>query len=112
MRHSPMFLCLALSALTACSGDPPTSPSAWVPGDTTPAPAVMTLSGILEITNDDPVRYALRLDNESLVLLIWDAGAFANSLIGERVVARGTYTAKGDFAADNVRRANGKQLPY
>ena len=116
MRRFPtiLFLALSLSFVEACGESSPTGAQVILPGEgVTPDPvSSASIEGILQISDDDPVHYVVRLDDDRLVLLIWDAGAFANALVGERVVARGKYREDGSFAVESLKRTNGKQLPY
>jgi hypothetical protein len=116
MRRFPtiLFLVLSLSLAEACGESSPTAAQVISQGEgVTPGPiSSERIVGILQITDDNPVHYVVRLDDEQLVLLIWDAGAFANSLVGERVEARGKYREDGSFAVESLKRTNGKQLPY
>jgi hypothetical protein len=114
MRRFPTLLFLILCLVAACDDSSPTAAQIILPSDGgAPGPvSSVSLVGILQITDESPVHYVVRLDDDRLVVLIWDAGAFANALVGERVVARGKYTADGSFAVDNLKKASGKQLPY
>ena len=114
MRRFPTRLFLVLCLVAACDDSSPTAAQVILPNDgAAPGPvSSVSLMGILQITDETPVHYVVRLDDDRLVLLVWDAGAFANSLVGERIVARGKYREDGSFAVESLQRANGKQLPY
>jgi hypothetical protein len=102
MRRSPLFLCLALAALSACSDDVPTSPTGYVPNAT--SPDVLSISGFLEVPADDASRYVLRLGNDELIPLICDVASIDATMVGDLVLASGRFNPSGEFVVENLQR--------
>jgi hypothetical protein len=94
MRRPQLFLCIALSALSACSGDSPTNPPLFIPS--AGSPVTQSVTGVLELFADDPAQYAVRMDNGLLVLLISDVATVDASMVGDRVLASGRFISGGD----------------
>ncbi|HEY8175529.1 MAG TPA: hypothetical protein VIF32_07550 [Gemmatimonadaceae bacterium] len=102
MRRSPLFLCLALAALAACSDNFPTSPTSYVPQAT--SPDVLNISGFLEVPADDASRYVIRLGNGEIIPLICDKASIDATMVGDLVLASGRFNPSGEFVVENLQR--------
>ena len=103
MRRSQLLLCLAVFALSACSSDSPASPHGLGIGSPQ-TPVMQSFTGVLELTADDEPRYAVRLGNDVVVLLIVDNATMDVTMVGDQVLASGRFAANGEFIVERLQR--------
>ena len=106
MHRSQLLLSIALVALAACNGEAPTNPPIFVPGPETTAS--QNLEGVLASTNEDPISYFIRRDDESIVYLIVGDVMLEDGMIGERVWATGKFSPNGEFIVERLQRIGEK----
>ena len=106
MHRSPLVLVLTLVAVTACSNDSPTNPPLFIPDAA--SPTSQFLQGVLQVTEDDPPRYAIMSEDRGLVYLLCENIVMDEALLGEEVFARGRYSQDGVFIVDDLHRVANK----
>lgn len=110
MLHSRFLLLgCAFATITACAdpAGPVPSPSPS-PVPTTSEP-FLSLAGVLEMTDDDPARFGLRLGN-NLVLLVYAITEELEAAVGLNVHVTGRFNDRGEFVVASFEFSDGKAL--